>query len=200
MTGIIDYGLGNLFSLEKALKRNHTPYRVSSMPTELVDCDRFILAGVGHFGFGMKQLIEKKFVDFIGQQTAEGKSVLGICLGMQLLCAFSEEGQADGLALIDATVQKLQVQKPFKIPHIGWNEVHDQESNPIFKGLDPSEKFYFTHSYGVLEAGPASAGTTSYGGVTFCSALHQNRLFGVQFHPEKSFDQGLVLLKNFCAL
>jgi imidazole glycerol-phosphate synthase subunit HisH len=200
MTGIIDYGLGNLFSLEKALKRNHTAYVISASPDQLKNCDRFILSGVGHFEYGMQQLQQKTLLDFVKQQTEEGKSLLGICLGMQLLCTSSEEGNVPGLNLIHAHVKKLHVAAPQKIPHIGWNTVSDRDNNPLFKDIDTESKFYFTHSFAVLETPGFGAGTTTYGQATFHSVIRKNNLYGVQFHPEKSFDQGLTLLKNFCAL
>lgn len=200
MTGIIDYGLGNLFSLEKALKRNHTAYIISSSPGELQNCDRFILSGVGHFEFGMQQLHQRKLVDFLRQQVDEGKFLLGICLGMQLLCLSSEEGNAEGLSLIDVHVKKLNVLYPQKVPHIGWNNVYDRENNPLFNGIDDADEFYFTHSFAVLEDGSYGAGKTRYGSVEFSSAILEKKIFGVQFHPEKSFHQGLLLLKNFCSL
>ncbi|MBI3134183.1 MAG: imidazole glycerol phosphate synthase subunit HisH [Bacteroidetes bacterium] len=200
MTGIIDYGLGNLFSLEKALKRNHSPYLISSLPAELQTCDRFILAGVGHFEFGVQQLHEKNLFAFIQQQVNDGKFLLGICLGMQLVCSASEEGHVAGLNLVPVNVERLKVQPPAKIPHIGWNSVYDSASNPLFNGIGETEKFYFTHSYGVLNASGYGAGTTDYGNVAFYSAIRKENVFGVQFHPEKSFDQGLTVLKNFCGL
>jgi len=200
MTGIIDYGPGNLFSLEKALKRNHVPYLVSNNPSELETCNRFILSGVGHFQFGMEQLKEKNLVDFILNQVSEGKFLLGICLGMQLICESSEEGNVEGLKLVNATVKKLHVQAPYKIPHIGWNTVYEADQNPLFYQIDPESKFYFTHSFGVASPATFGAGKTQYGDVEFHSAIQKNNVFGVQFHPEKSFDQGLMLLRNFCSL
>src|SRR5688500_11026447 len=113
MIGIIDYGPGNLFSLEKALKRIQAPYVVSSSPSELEQCDRFILAGVGHFAYGMEQLREKELTAFIHQQVLQGKFMLGICLGMQLFCKRSEESDAEGLNLVDETVTKIKVGLPY---------------------------------------------------------------------------------------
>ena len=200
MTGIIDYGLGNLFSLEKALKRNHSPYIVSASPDELKSCDRFILSGVGHFEFGMNHLLQTGLAAFIQNQVKEGKFLLGICLGMQLLCKSSEEGNAAGLNLVEEVVTKMQVKSPYKIPHIGWNTVFDHNSNPLFKGIDPENKFYFTHSFAVQNALNTDAGKTTYGDITFNSCVQKDTIFGVQFHPEKSFDQGLKILSNFMEL
>jgi imidazole glycerol-phosphate synthase subunit HisH len=200
MIGIIDYGTGNLFSLEKALKRIQVPYIISALPNELEQCDRFILPGVGHFDYGMQQLREKNLTGFIHRQVREGRLLLGICLGMQLLCKSSEEGDAEGLSLVEETVTKMQVRPPYKIPHIGWNTVSDREHNPLFMGIGPEDRFYFTHSFAVHDPLPVLAGKTVYGDVTFNSCIQKENVFGVQFHPEKSFDQGLRLLSNFISL
>jgi imidazole glycerol-phosphate synthase subunit HisH len=201
MIGIIDYGLGNLFSLEKALKRASLPYLVSANTGELAHCSRYILSGVGHFKYGMEQLTSRGLVPFLSDAVIiNRKPLLGICLGMQILREFSEEGNTQGLGYISGRITRLSVPEPLKIPHIGWNEIQPARDCRLLHGLDLSEKFYFTHSYGSRELqNDAVAGITDYGG-PFVSVIEKNNIFGVQCHPEKSFGQGIKLLKNFATV
>lgn len=201
MLGIIDYGLGNLFSLEKALKRLEVPYYIGSDHQKLKACNKFILPGVGHFQQGVEELNRRYLVQILNEEVIGNKKpMLGICLGMQLLTETSEESDSSaGLGFIKTTVKKLNVKEPLKVPHIGWNEVKVCE-NDLFRNIDQKEKFYFTHSYSVLDINDEfCSGTTTYG-ITFGSVIRKDHIYGVQFHPEKSLSQGLKLLQNFAAL
>lgn len=201
MTGIINYGLGNLFSIEKAFGRIQQPYLIGKNSDELKNCDRYILAGVGHFGYGMVQLEKNDLVTFIKHEVLEnGKPILGICLGMQLLGSSSEEGSAGGLDLIPDAVTKLQVSSPAKIPHIGWNTIQITQPSNLLRDVASEDSFYFTHSYAYQKESKNSIALTEYGGTQFISVIGSGHIFGVQFHPEKSFEQGLGIITNFCEL
>lgn len=201
MTGIINYGLGNLFSVEKAFGRIQQPYLIGKNSDELKNCDRYILAGVGHFGYGMEELKKNDLVTFIQDEVLEKrKPILGICLGMQLLGASSEEGSVEGLGLITDAVTKLSVHSPAKIPHIGWNTIDVVQPSDLLKDVKPQDSFYFTHSYAYQKESKNSLAMTEYGRTRFVSVVGYNSIFGVQFHPEKSFEQGLGIITNFCLL
>jgi glutamine amidotransferase len=168
----------------------------------LKSTDRLILPGVGHFAHGMNQLDTLGISDIIKEHalTAQ-RPILGICLGMQLMTNFSEEGDVDGLGLIDAQTKKFQLQdKSLKIPHMGWNEVSWQKDSPILNGLSANPRYYFVHSYFVeCKNQQDILGITNYG-QDFVSAFQHDNIIGMQFHPEKSHQFGMELLKNFAKL
>jgi len=168
----------------------------------LKSADRIILPGVGHFAHGMNQLDILGMSDIIKEYalTAQ-RPILGICLGMQLMTNFSEEGDVEGLCLIDAQTKKFQLQdKSLKIPHMGWNEVSWQKESPVLHGLSEKPRYYFVHSY-FVECNNQNdvLGTTHYG-QDFVSAFQHNNIIGMQFHPEKSHKFGMELLQNFTKL
>lgn len=196
---VIDYGLGNLRSVTKALEAVGAKADLSNDPEKIVRARGAVLPGVGAFSAGMKNLRSLDLLPAIHRRIAEGKPLLGICLGLQLLFTVSEEhGLHDGLNVIPGRVVRFS--GGLKIPHMGWNTVRPVRRVPatyIFDGVPDDSFFYFVHSYYVLpEDESVVAATTEYG-VEFASAVAKDNLFGVQFHPEKSGDIGLKVLENF---
>jgi len=197
--GIIDYGMGNLHSVQRKLHFLGVDYKIVKNSTELVDCAKIILPGVGHFGAAMQRLQSQNLIDSLSNFTlTEKKPILGICLGMQLMAESSEEGNAKGLGWIKTKIVKFKVENPmnFKVPHVGWNTVKAENS----KLLDNQEdEFYFVHSYHALEpVEDIVLHRTTYE-KQFISGFEKDTIFGVQYHPEKSHDQGIKLLKRFLA-
>jgi glutamine amidotransferase len=196
MIGIVDYGMGNLLSVQKAFERVGLSARVVRTAAELVECERLVLPGVGAFGQAMENLTQRKLLASLQSAIAEGKPLLGICLGLQLLFERSEEhGNHEGLGLLRGDVRRLP--PGVKVPHIGWNQLRIVRHNPLLEGIADDAFFYFVQSFCVRpEEEECVAGTTDYG-VTFASVVARGRIFGVQFHPEKSQAAGLRLLSNF---
>ena len=196
MIGIIDYGMGNLRSVLKAIEFLGGEGRVTARAEELDACEKLILPGVGSFGAGMENLRRGGLDEYVRRRAAEGTPLLGICLGMQFLLEESEEeGLFQGLGLVKGRVI------PFtegKIPHMGWNAVEDMRG-PLFDGIPSGTQFYFVHSYFADTAEEYTLGKTEYYR-TFASAVGKNNVFGVQFHPEKSGAAGLQLLRNYMRL
>tara|TARA_R110001592_G_scaffold272336_1_gene539040 strand:- start:1421 stop:2002 length:582 start_codon:yes stop_codon:yes gene_type:complete len=189
---IIDYGAGNVQSVMFALKRLGYNATLSNDADEIRQADKVIFPGVGHAKSAINQLIEQK-LDLIIPRLKQ--PVLGVCLGMQLMCKFSEEGNTNGLGIFDLEVKKFD--KSNKIPQIGWNTIYDLTSS-IMTGLRGEEYMYFVHSYYVPLAKETIA-TTNYG-VKYSAALQKDNFYGCQFHPEKSGDAGEQILKNFLEL
>jgi glutamine amidotransferase len=202
LTTIINYNLGNPKSIKNMLSYLGIDAVISDDLNALKSADRLILPGVGHFAHGMNQLNNLGFTDVIKEHAlTQQKPILGICLGMQLITNFSEEGDVDGLGLIDAQTKKFQLQdKSLKIPHMGWNEVSWQKESPILNSLSEKPRYYFVHSY-FVECNNQNdvLGTTHYG-QDFVSAFQHDNIIGMQFHPEKSHQFGMELLKNFTKL
>lgn len=196
MIAVIDYGLGNLASVANALEKLGIPYKISSDPAVLKKSQALILPGVGAAGQGMKNLKQRGLNKVIIDEVKNGKPIFGICLGMQLFLSSSEEGNIKCLDLIKGKVKKLKVK--LKIPLIGWNNVGimNYESR-IMKNVPNNSYFYFINSYVfVPEDESITTGTTDYE-KTFCSVFEKDNIYGAQFHPEKSGDAGLKMLKNF---
>ena len=201
---ILDYEMGNLLSVKKAIDYvSKDDAIISSEPSDIAKADKIIMPGVGHFSQAMTKLIEKDLVIHLNEAVInQNVPILGICLGMQLMSSFSEEGSVEGLGWVDAQVLKFKPEdkSKFKVPHIGWNRVKNQESNILFKSSKPDDEYYFVHSYYVnLTDQSVKKSYTKYSN-TFCSAFQLENIFGVQFHPEKSHDAGLNLFKNFIEL
>lgn len=195
MTGIIYYGAGNLFSLKAALDRLEIAYEViESGPIAVEKYDRFIIPGVGHAGTAMERLQLSGMADDV---KALKKPVLGICVGMQLLTDFSEEGNASLLGVLPLRTQHFSGQISEKVPHMGWNRLQVAESHPLFEGLSDHPYFYFVHSYYIEYSKPYTIATGNYG-IPFSAAFQKDNFYGVQFHPEKSGTDGERLLRNFC--
>ena len=198
--GVIDYGMGNRRSVQKALERSHATAPITRSSAELRRCQGLVLPGVGAFPLAMRNLRELGLADLVRSQVAAGVPLLGICLGMQLLFERSEElGSTPGLGLLRGSVTRLKA-GGLRIPHIGWNEVTWERPSPLRAGLPDPCAFYHVHSFA---ARPADArdvlGSTEYG-ERFATVVEHGRVFGVQFHPEKSSQNGLQLLDNFVRL
>ena len=196
MIGIIDYGMGNLASVEKAFAAVGHVAQIVRTPKAITDADKLILPGVGAFGSAMENLRHMELLGPLGVALAEGKPLLGICLGMQLLFRESEEhGLHEGLGVFDGRVRRLPA--GLKVPHIGWNQIRIARESTLLEGIPDSSFFYFVQSYVVdPDDEDLVVGTTDYG-ETFPSMVARENVFGVQFHPEKSQQIGLRMLKNF---
>jgi glutamine amidotransferase len=203
LVGVIDVGIGNIFSIQRMVEKVGGGSELIQKPSQLLKFKKIILPGVGHFGEGMRALNGKGFSKILINLVIQKKvQILGICLGMQLLCRSSEESNISGLGLIDAEVRKLHfsVESKLKVPHMGWNVVSASRVNPLLPVSTEEVRFYFVHSYKVVPKDPAiTIGTTNYGG-EFCAALQQGNMFGVQFHPEKSHRFGMALMSRFIEL
>jgi glutamine amidotransferase len=200
---VIDYGMGNLWSVLSALRYLGCNPIVSSDPHQITSADSLILPGVGSFRKAMMAL-QDKFLDHAIIETVQtnGTKILGICLGMQLMGTSSpEDGDTPGLGLIKSVVEKFTPQEigSNKIPHIGFDLVHSQTDSLLFKGLQQAADFYFVHSYRMLPADLVGRKAICDYGVEFLAAYEQDNIFATQFHPEKSQTNGLILLKNFLA-
>lgn len=204
MIVIIDYGLGNLGSMANMLKKIGAAAVVSSDPMDIKKADKLILPGVGSFDAGMENLESRGLISVLNKRVLEDKvPILGVCLGMQLLGKRSEEGQLPGLGWLDAETIRFHFQDinaNLKIPHMGWNQLIDNHTHPLFAGLEEVNRFYFVHSYHVVCANLDNVlARTSYG-VDFTSAIVKDNIMGVQFHPEKSHKFGMRLLNNFAEM
>lgn len=206
---IIDYGLGNLHSVEKAIRSLGVDAAIVNRPDELGTADGIILPGVGAFGDGMKGLTERGFIEPLQSYAIKGKPLLGICLGMQFLFSESEEfGLHRGLDLIAGRVVHFPAPKMedginYKFPHIGWNKLIKPSlgfdwDNSILKDFSESSEVYFVHSFvGVPQDPSCILAYSEYGGNLFTAAVRKNNIFGCQFHPEKSRQTGIRILENF---
>jgi glutamine amidotransferase len=202
MISIINYGLGNLGSIVNMLKKVGFESRIISKPEDLNEATKIILPGVGSFDTGMNNLIYGGWIDILNKKVLEDKiPVLGICLGMQLMCNCSEEGTIPGLGWFNADVKKFKSDDyGFKIPHIGWNTIEQKKSSILFDEIFFERRYYFVHSYYVLAHNLDDILATTEYGLIYSSALQRNNLFGVQFHPEKSHKYGTSLLYNFAKI
>lgn len=197
---MIDYGMGNLFSVEKALVNLGADVRVTSDAKQIIAADKVILPGVGAFGDCMKNLIELGLVTAIREAAEAGKPFLGICLGLQLLFEESEESPGVlGLGILKGVVKKIAA-PGFKVPHMGWNLLQVKRAAPLFHGVPESAYVYFVHSYHAVPDDPSQiTATTEYGG-TVTAAVGFKNVQAMQFHPEKSSDVGMKILRNFVEL
>jgi glutamine amidotransferase len=205
MIVIIDYGMGNLRSVQNKLKMIGCMSDISSDPYIIAKADRIILPGVGHFANGMRKLSERNLIDILNKKVViEKVPFLGICLGMQLMGSFSEEGSINGLGWINAKTVLFRINEAdkyrYKVPHMGWNKVNIENSSKLFRDVPLNAQFYFVHSYHFLtDDTNLLVGTTHYY-YDFVSCVEKDNIFGTQFHPEKSQDAGMQLLKNFVNL
>lgn len=193
--GIVNYGIaGNIHSIEKALKKAGAKTLIINKSEDFNKVDKLVLPGVGSFKDAMKELMNDGFIDALNKNT---KPILGICLGMQILSTVGfEYGQTKGFNLINAEVRPMLVDA--KVPHVGFNTIEVLKTNKIIKGLE-KEEFYFMHSYEVVNYTNIIS-LTEYAGHKFVSSIQKDNIYGVQFHPEKSRDAGIKLLKNFINL
>ena len=205
MIAIIDYGVGNLFSLKSSFKAIGQEAVVTGDAAVICRADKLILPGVGAFGDAAALLRRDGMDKLLRAEAASGKPLLGICLGMQLLLDYSTEyGRHEGLGLIPGSVQPIRPVIPaaYKVPHIGWNALNfpsRRSLHPLFRGLRPGGCVYFVHSYYAAGCESDTIATTEYG-AELTAAIARDNICGVQFHPEKSGDLGLTILRNFCEL
>ena len=205
MIAIIDYGASNLRSVANAFKIIGCEAQITNVPADLEKASAIVLPGVGAFGDGMKMLRELNLITTLNEQViGYQKPYLGICLGLQFLAKESVEyGTHKGLGWIDGIVQKIVTgNHRFRVPHIGWNEVNIQQDNPLFRNIDATPVFYFVHSYQFVAEGDSVNVITStcWHGITITASVQKNNIYAVQFHPEKSQQSGLNILKNFVGL
>ena len=193
-----------IFSLfKKKIQSNDISLSISSDIHDILNADKIILCGVGHFKKAMDNLIELNLIDSLNDfALIQKKPVLGICLGMQLMANYSEEGNVNGLGWVDAKVKKFNTSetKKYKIPHMGWNTVDISKESALMKNINSNEEFYFVHSFYLRSNNPANILNETTYIQKFCSGIEQENIFGVQYHPEKSHDVGNTLLDNFLSL
>lgn len=194
MIAIVDYKMGNLRSVENALARLGAEYQVTSDPEVIRAASKVLLPGVGNAAEAMRNLRSAGLVDVI---RSIRRPVLGICIGMQVLCRHSEEGDTECIGIFDADVRRFEPEAGLKVPHMGWNTIHNLDSK-LFKGIDGGAYVYFVHSYRPGLCSDTIA-TCTHGGM-FSAALKYENFYGTQFHPEKSGDVGERILANFLAL
>lgn len=197
MIAIIDYKTGNLRSVENALNRLGAEWTLTADIETIRRADRVLLPGVGHAGEAVARLREAGLDEVIKRLR---RPVLGICVGMQVMCRHTDEGDADGIGLFDTRVKRFSSLPGDKVPHMGWNSINNLESK-LFKGIDPGSYVYYVHSYRA-DLCPDTIATTRYGagGQMFSAALKYENFYGTQFHPEKSGDVGEKILQNFLNL
>jgi glutamine amidotransferase len=200
MICIVDVGLGNIASIQRMLQKVGSQSIMAKKPDDLAGVGKVILPGVGHFDEAMKQLQKTGFAKALVELVRERNiQLIGICLGMQVLCRSSEEGTVLGLGLIDADVRKFRFpgDNKLKVPHMGWNVVSSDKTNSLLPPSLEGQRFYFVHSYKVVpDDTTITIGTANYGG-DFCAAFQKRNVFGVQFHPEKSHRFGMELMRRF---
>ncbi|RPD51021.1 imidazole glycerol phosphate synthase subunit HisH [Paracnuella aquatica] len=202
MITIIDYGMGNLGSIQNMFKRIKVASEVTSDLKKISQAKKILLPGVGAFDAAMERIENAGFLPVLNQKALEEKiPILGICLGMQLLTNSSEEGVRRGLGWINAKTIRFKLSDArLKVPHMGWNLVHTQNLSPLIDNLPEDPRFYFVHSYHVQCMDPFNVLTTTHYGISFHSVIQQNNIYGAQFHPEKSHKFGMKLLQNFAQL
>jgi len=202
MLAIVDYGIGNVRSVLNAFDFLGIPAKLTRDAGEIAEADALVLPGVGAFGEGMRRIDEYGLRPALVKAFDQGKPMLGICLGFELLMRFSDEqGDHAGLNFFPLDVHRIETSA--RLPHIGWSAVHSRSSSTkpsrLMRGIE-GEFFYFVHSYAVMPDSRFTTATASYGGTELVAVIEQGQLFGTQFHPEKSGEAGLQLLRNFAAV
>jgi imidazole glycerol-phosphate synthase subunit HisH len=200
MISIIDYGMGNLGSVKKKLDKIGVESIITNSEEEIRNSNKIILPGVGHFRNAVNQIKSGNLWNLLNEEVLiKKKPILGICLGMQLMAGYSEEGDSEGFGWFDAKVIKFQISDKlrFKVPHIGWNTLIKKTNNPLFTDITEEAEFYFVHSYHFIPELPEDIMTVTHYEFPFVSSIQKDNIFGVQFHPEKSLDEGEIFLKNF---
>ncbi|MCA9016512.1 MAG: imidazole glycerol phosphate synthase subunit HisH [Planctomycetaceae bacterium] len=200
MITIVDYGMGNLRSVQKAFEKVGAEAAICSQPEEISQATKLILPGVGAFRDAIQALQQQSLVEPILEHVHSGKPFLGICLGLQLLFDVSyEDGEYAGLGIIPGKVVRFEDQPDLKIPHMGWNQIERTGPHPILAGIPEHEYFYFVHSYYVVPENESDVAAWTDYGCRFASMVARDNIVASQFHPEKSQDAGLKLLQNFAS-
>ena len=201
---IVDYGMGNLNSIAKKVSSLGADAIISSKPKEILNAQKIILPGVGHFGKAMENIKSLNIFEALNKAILENKTpILGICLGMQLMCKKSEEGNVDGFGWIDAEVLRFNIKDKLKhkVPHTGWNQISINKTDSLLmKDISNLSEFYFVHSYYVKAIDESVILNQTEYELEFTSAIEKGNVFGTQYHPEKSHDVGAQLFKNFINL
>jgi glutamine amidotransferase len=203
MICIVNYGLGNLNSIRNIIKKIGGESKIIDDVGELKEARKLILPGIGAFDHGMQFLNQRGWVDELNSAVLERKvPVLGICLGMQLMCKGSEEGVLPGLGWFDADVRRFRIPEgsPYKIPHMGWNALSIKKDNPLIGQKEEEQRFYFVHSYHVVCNNTEDVLASAVHGYEFTASISRDNIYATQFHPEKSHRFGMELLKNFIAI
>jgi glutamine amidotransferase len=204
MITLIDYGVGNIFAFQNVYKRLNIPTKIAKTSDDLEDAEKLILPGVGSFDYAMNQLNNSGIREKLDQLVLENKiPIIGICVGMQMMGNRSDEGKSNGLGWIDADILKFDenlIKHRTKLPHMGWNDVVPVTNHPLFEGLEKDAIFYFLHSFYFKAKNLTESIAVSHYGITFTSAVNNDNIFGIQFHPEKSHQNGEKLLHNFAKL
>jgi glutamine amidotransferase len=204
MITLIDYGVGNINAFVNVYKRVDIPVKVAKNAQDLEDAQKLILPGVGHFDHAMSQLNNSGMRAKLDELVLEKKiPVIGICVGMQMMGNYSDEGKLEGLKWIDASVKKFdetKINQVTRLPHMGWNDVKPKKDLALFKGLEQDAIFYFLHTYYFECNNPDDIMAVSDYGIEFACAAHHENKYGIQFHPEKSHHYGETLLHNFAKL
>lgn len=199
MITIIDYGMGNIRSVQKVFQRLNIQVQITSNHKEILSADKLLLPGVGHFANGMKKLEETGLKEILDQQVLIKKvPIMGICLGMQLMTKNSAEGNVEGLGWVDAQTSRFNFENQnLKIPHMGWNQINVKKNTPMSNSIKGDDLFYFVHSYFVSCNQEKDVLFLSNYGNPFVSGFEKDNIVGVQFHPEKSHRSGMRLIQNF---
>jgi glutamine amidotransferase len=203
MIAIVDYGMGNLGSVQNMLRKLGAESVRTRDPAEIARADRLVLAGIGGFDGAMERIEEAGLVQVLNDQVIErGVPILGVCLGMQVMAHSSAEGTRRGLAWFDAEVLRFDFQEDGRlpIPHMGWEVVLPTRPSPLFDPIGPEQRFYFSHAFHLVCRDPADVAATSTYGYEFVAAVHRGNILGTQFHPEKSHVFGLDLYRRFIEL
>ncbi|OVZ59503.1 imidazole glycerol phosphate synthase subunit HisH [Pigmentiphaga sp. NML080357] len=204
MIAIIDYGSGNVAAIATILKQAKIPHQITRNHKELQTATRYILPGVGAFDATMKELESSGTVEVLNEEVlGKGKKILGICVGMQILAESSEEGSRSGLGWIGGRVRRIDersIERPPRLPHMGWNSIDVKGDSSLFHGVDAKVGFYFLHSYYFDASDPSVVAATVTHGSNMTCAVAKTNVYGVQFHPEKSHDNGVRLLCNFAEM
>tara|TARA_B100001939_G_C16868788_1_gene585353 strand:+ start:201 stop:809 length:609 start_codon:yes stop_codon:yes gene_type:complete len=200
MISIIDYGLGNLKSVHKALNSLGFTSKITSSIKDINNCNGIIFPGVGSFGDCMKELDKRDLINSLKKSISSGKPFMGICLGLQILFERSEESpNVEGLSILKGEISKIKFDKDLKVPHMGWNKINIIKDSSILQGIDSDTWMYFVHSFKFNNDLKITDSVSSYGEI-FSASINKDNIFATQFHPEKSSKIGLTILKNFADL
>jgi glutamine amidotransferase len=201
MIAVIDYGMGNIHSVNKALQKFGAKTIITNKPEDIGLCDKAVLPGVGAFDDAMEELKKQKLIPAINSLVKAKKPFLGICLGMQLLFETSEEAKSrKGLGLLKGKVIRFKQRGELKVPHMGWNQIKIKNKTKLLSGIEENSFVYFCHSYYPVPMDKEIVAATCDYGASFACAVSKNSIYGVQFHPEKSQSLGLRMLENFVNL